>query len=192
MKRILTAWLLLAAAAPALSGCVAVMAAAVEKAYEDRSTAAQLTDAKIHARILAYLTGISADLLADVNTDIWLGRVLLTGTLDDAGTLAAIAAMRADTGLLIDPHSAVGVEVGRARHRDRLRDGRRDASQPLVALATAHPAKFPDAVEKATGIRPELPARFGDLLTRPERVTELPNDPAAVKAHIRARVSVAA
>ena len=114
------------------------------------------------------------------------------GTLDDAGTLAAIAAMRADTGLLIDPHSAVGVEVGRARHRDRLRDGRRDASQPLVALATAHPAKFPDAVEKATGIRPELPARLGDLLTRPERVTELPNDPAAVKAHIRARVSVAA
>ena len=56
---------------------------------------------------------------------------------------------------------------------------------PVVALATAHPAKFPDAVEKASGVRPALPARLADLLSRPERCAVLPNDAAALKAAIR-------
>jgi len=58
----------------------------------------------------------------------------------------------------------------------------------MVTLATAHPAKFPDAVEKATGIRPPLPARMGDLFGRPERVTRVPNELGALQALIAARV----
>ena len=55
----------------------------------------------------------------------------------------------------------------------------------MVALATAHPAKFPDAVERASGIRPALPPHLAELMTLPERITILPNDPAAVEAFIR-------
>jgi threonine synthase len=58
---------------------------------------------------------------------------------------------------------------------------------PMVTLATAHPAKFPDAVEAATGLRPALPPRMGDLFERPERVTRVPNDLAAIEALIRER-----
>jgi threonine synthase len=57
----------------------------------------------------------------------------------------------------------------------------------MVTLATAHPAKFPDAVEAATGIRPPLPARMADLYARPERVTRVPNDVEAIKSLIRER-----
>ncbi len=106
------------------------------------------------------------------------------GTLDDEGTLAVIAETHRETGLLIDPHSAVGIHVGRAV--------RRDGSAPLVALATAHPAKFPDAVEDATGIRPELPPSLANLFEREEHLEILANDPAAVQAFIRARVTVTA
>jgi threonine synthase len=62
----------------------------------------------------------------------------------------------------------------------------------MVALACAHPAKFPDAVERATGIRPALPPELSDLLERPERNTVLPNDLAAVKRFIRARARLGA
>ena len=106
------------------------------------------------------------------------------GALNDEGTLAVIAEIHRETGLLIDPHSAVGVHVGRAV--------RRDGSAPLVALATAHPAKFPDAVEDATGIRPELPPPLADLFEREEHFEVLANDPAAVQAFIHARVTVTA
>jgi threonine synthase len=58
---------------------------------------------------------------------------------------------------------------------------------PVVALATAHPAKFPDAVERATGIRPKLPAHLEDLMERNERFTVLPNDQAALETFIRQR-----
>ena len=56
----------------------------------------------------------------------------------------------------------------------------RAATGPVVVLATAHPAKFPDAVERATGMRPPLPDRLADLLDRPERFEVVPNDLAAV------------
>ena len=55
---------------------------------------------------------------------------------------------------------------------------------PLVTLATAHPAKFPDAVERATGLRPPLPPRVGDLFEREERYVELPGNYAAVAAYV--------
>ncbi len=103
------------------------------------------------------------------------------GCLDDEGTLAAIADCRKRFGETIDPHTAVGYAVAQ-QHR-------RDASVPMVVLATAHPAKFPDAVEKATGVRPALPPRLSDLLERTERVEGLPNDVAMLKALIDERMS---
>lgn len=96
--------------------------------------------------------------------------------LDDPGTLAEIRRVWETTGEIIDPHSAIAVSTARACHGDR--------SVPMVALASAHPAKFPDAVERATGIRPPLPERLADLLERPERMTVLPNDLAAIEAFV--------
>lgn len=78
---------------------------------------------------------------------------------------------------MIDPHSAIGTAAARAVERP--------AGVPVVALATAHPAKFPDAVERACGRRPVLPPRLADLMERPEAMTVLPNDIAAIQAEIR-------
>ena len=83
--------------------------------------------------------------------------------------------------MLIDPHTAVGVAVA-----SRLR---RNTDLAMVCLATAHPAKFPDAVEQATGIRPALPDRLADLLERPEYMVELPNQLDAVRAYIETIVT---
>ena len=91
----------------------------------------------------------------------------------EAETAAAIAATHAATGRLICPHTAVGVHAARVR--------RGDPSVPMVVLATAHPAKFPDAVEAACGVRPALPPRLADLFDRPERVTPVPNRLAAIE-----------
>ncbi|VWX59589.1 threonine synthase [Sphingorhabdus sp. 109] len=79
-------------------------------------------------------------------------------------------------GQIIDPHSAIGLSA--AQHVDL------DPSVPVVTLATAHPAKFPDAVERATGIRPSLPRRVGDLFDREEKYKKLPGDYDAVKDFI--------
>jgi threonine synthase len=102
--------------------------------------------------------------------------------VSDEETLAEIARTHAETGMLIDPHSAVAVAAARKSGR----------SGPLVALATAHPAKFPEAVEKATGIRPALPPRLAGIFDLPERCTVLPRDFSAVKAHIIDRARAAA
>ena len=109
-------------------------------------------------------------------------RLFSAHAIDDARTLEIIAETHAATGLLIDPHTAVAVGAARAE----LAADNGDA--PMVALATAHSAKFPDAVERATRIRPELPAALGDLFERRERMTVLPNDRAAVTRYIRAHV----
>ena len=97
-------------------------------------------------------------------------------SLSDRDTKDVIAREHAATGELIDPHSAIGVGAAEALPRDL----------PTVVLATAHPAKFPDAVEQATGIRPVLPPRLADLASRPERVTTLPNDLRQVQNFVRA------
>jgi threonine synthase len=102
------------------------------------------------------------------------------GRLDDDGTLAAIADCRKRFGETLDPHGAIGYAVAQ-RHR-------RDPAVPMVVLATAHPAKFPDAVQKATGERPRLPARLADLLDRTERVDGLPNHIEALKELIEDRM----
>jgi threonine synthase len=86
---------------------------------------------------------------------------------------------------LLDPHTAIGVAAAR-------RQLAADPSVPVVALSTAHPAKFPDAVERAAGIRPPLPPHLADLMDRPERIAVLPNDVAAVERYIRQTVSAVA
>jgi threonine synthase len=96
--------------------------------------------------------------------------------VNDAETTSIIGDVYAATGMLIDPHTAVG--VGAAR-RSNL-----DPEVPNVVLATAHPAKFPDAVERATGVRPPLPVHLADLFERTERTSLLPNDLAAVQAFV--------
>jgi threonine synthase len=104
------------------------------------------------------------------------------GRADDEATLAAIADCRRRFGETLDPHTAVGYAVAQ-QHR-------RDSRVPMVVLATAHPAKFPDAVERATGERPRLPAPLGDLMERTERVDGLPNDVVALKALIDERMTI--
>jgi threonine synthase len=99
------------------------------------------------------------------------------GRADEATTAATIRRTLETTGELVDPHTAVGLAVA-ARERP-------PAGIPLVTLATAHPAKFADAVHEATGIEPHLPPAFGDLHERPERCLLLPNDLGVVEAGIR-------
>jgi threonine synthase len=108
---------------------------------------------------------------------------LFTGArVDDETTLGVIRRVFEQTGETVDPHTAVGLEAV------RLAGG--EITAPIVALATAHPAKFPDAVARATGERPLLPPRLADLYERPERVTTLPNELRAVQDFIRGRVRV--
>ena len=96
--------------------------------------------------------------------------------LDDEGTLAEIRRLDAG-GYEADPHTAIGIAAARALPCRHL---------PTIAAATAHPAKFPDAMERATGRRPALPKHLADLYDRVERFTPAPNSLDAVEAHIRA------
>jgi threonine synthase len=102
-------------------------------------------------------------------------------SIDDAQTTQIIREVHERTGMLIDPHTAVGVGAARAV--------RRHTDVPMVCLATAHPAKFPDAVEAATGVRPPLPERLADLLDRQERFDVLPVELAAVQAHVERAIA---
>jgi threonine synthase len=100
--------------------------------------------------------------------------------LDDAGTQAEIRRLHEATGYLADPHTAIGVAAARAEPVE--------GGVATVAMATAHPAKFPDAMEKATGQRPALPPRMADLFGRTERFSVMPNDLGAIEAAVRALV----
>jgi threonine synthase len=102
---------------------------------------------------------------------------LFSSARADAGDMAQAMQWAADRcGEIIDPHTAIGVHAARAAGID--------PAVPVVTLATAHPAKFPDAVERATGTRPALPARVGDLFEREERYVELPGTYEAVAAYV--------
>jgi len=96
---------------------------------------------------------------------------------DDAETLATMRWLKHESGVTLDPHSAIGVAAG---SRAVVEPG-----LPMVSLATAHPAKFPDAVEQATGVRPGLPPHLADLFERPERIETVANDAGAVKDAVR-------
>ena len=91
---------------------------------------------------------------------------------------AAIAEWEQRAGIVVDPHTAVGLVVGEAH--------RRNPALPLVSLATAHPAKFGAAVEAATGHPVELPPRLAALAGLPERYEVVPNDLDAVRDRVRA------
>lgn len=87
--------------------------------------------------------------------------------LDDDGTIEGIASYYRNNETLVDPHTAVGLAAA---------DRSAKPDVPMITLATADPAKFPDAVKKATGVRPELPAHLGEIMTKPERFETMAND----------------
>jgi threonine synthase len=99
--------------------------------------------------------------------------------VDETEAAATMRQVRAESGYLVDPHTAVAVAASRKTQGD--------PAIPRVVLATAHPAKFPDAVEAATGERPALPPHLGDLLARPERLSVVANDLAAVEKLVAER-----
>jgi threonine synthase len=104
---------------------------------------------------------------------------LFSSARADADDLAsAIRWAWVNCGELIDPHTACGLHAARVSNLSR--------DVPVVTLATAHPAKFRDAVERATGQRPPLPSRVGDLFEREERCVDLPGDFAAIADYVSA------
>lgn len=105
----------------------------------------------------------------------WIAPVFAAASLDDAATLNVMARMHRDCDMLVDPHTAVGLGATAARRLEGER---------VVTLATAHPAKFPDAVAKATGQHPRLPEHLADLFQREERTTRMPNDLAQIQAFV--------
>ena len=103
------------------------------------------------------------------------------GAYVNAGTLAEIGRLHAQ-GYLADPHTAIGTAAAMAVPPS-------DPAIPIVVAATAHPAKFPDAVRQATGMEAPLPPRLADLYERPERYTRLPNDLGQIQAFVRAHTN---
>lgn len=97
-------------------------------------------------------------------------------------TAQTMASVYKNSGYVLDPHSAVGVFAARA-YRKRAPD------QPVIALGTAYPAKFPDAVERATGVRPPLPDFLAGLYQRNERIHMLENDAKALKDYVKATLA---
>ena len=115
---------------------------------------------------------VPANALAAIRESFAAGRA------SESQTSSTIADVWRQSGYLLDPHTAVGIAVGRELDL---------GAAPVVTLATAHPAKFPAAVKAASGVEPPLPAWLSDLYERPERVDVLANDQGAVEAFMRAR-----
>lgn len=102
-----------------------------------------------------------------------------SGRVSEDETSETIRSMQRRSGEILCPHSAVGAKVA----EDHL------GATPMITLATAHPAKFPDAVEAATGIRPPLPKHMADLYERQERVAEVANDLGQLETLIKERIN---
>ncbi|WP_417270084.1 threonine synthase [Celeribacter sp.] len=102
-----------------------------------------------------------------------------SGRVSEEETSATIKDFYTRTGEVLCPHTAVAVKVAEAHLSD----------VPMISLSTAHPAKFPAAVEDACGIHPDLPERMGDLFGKDERFTVVPNDLAALKALVKERIA---
>ncbi len=134
------------------------------------------------SRVVGWMEDLrtTGEFTLDETTLTALRAVFDAAAVSDADTTAEIGRVWQQHGVLLDPHTAVGVAAAR---RTDLGDG-----VPRVVLATAHAAKFPDAVRAATGQTPPLPPHLADLLDRPERYDVLPNDAAAVEAYVRAHV----
>ena len=132
-----------------------------------RNTMAALTQSRGFSLDKRLLAALRAEFDADRTTE--------------EETAVEIARCWHKSAMLVDPHTAVGICAARRRLAD-------DPATPMVALGTAHAAKFPDAIEHAIGLRPPLPAYMADLFSRPERFTVLPNDQAVIERYIRDRV----
>jgi threonine synthase len=102
----------------------------------------------------------------------------------EAETTREIARSWRETGYLADPHTAVGLCAARQAKVHA-------SGSPLVVLGTAHPAKFPAAIERATGMRPDLPGHLAGLFERQEKISILPNDQSEIERFIRARAACA-
>jgi threonine synthase len=105
----------------------------------------------------------------------WIAPTFRAHRANDAETLAVMKRVYGESGMLVDPHTAVGIASAEACAEPGV---------PTITLATAHPAKFPDAVKKATGVHPALPDHVADLFDREERIVNLPNDLQAIEAFV--------
>ena len=108
--------------------------------------------------------------------------IFAAGRCDEEETFETIRKTLTHSAKLVDPHTAVGLFVGEKC--------RKSGKTPLVTLSTAHPAKFPEAVERATGERPALPQHMADLFERDERLVSLPNDVDTVKSFIKGHARI--
>ena len=99
-------------------------------------------------------------------------RLFAAASVDEHETMVTIKSAYRATHRIVDPHTAVGLAATQRLARPE---------ETVVTLSTAHPAKFPEAVEKATGHRPELPLPLRSILTAPERFKVLANDPSELK-----------
>ena len=112
----------------------------------------------------------------------WITPSFRAARFDDDGTLAEIRRVHFACGQLIDPHTATGTAAVSALRATE--DGR-----PVVTLATAHPAKFPDAVVRATGVHPSLPVHLADIFERVERTNRIADDLSAVQRFVESAVA---
>lgn len=148
-----------------------------------------------HERLLFELSGRDGALTAG-----WMARfrdlgsvevpvdpVFAASSLSDDETLEEIAGLRARSGYLADPHTAIGVGAARRVREAAAQVESEWAELPVVCVATAHPAKFPEAVVGATGVHPELPDSLAGLFDRPERYDLLPADMAELRRYLEAR-----
>ncbi|MDP9128333.1 MAG: threonine synthase, partial [Pseudomonadota bacterium] len=106
-------------------------------------------------------------------------QIFSAARVDDALTLKTIADVYRESGYVLDPHSAVGVAAARQLARE--------LPNPVVMLACAHPAKFPETIRRAIGIAPPLPPLVEDLLRKPERIVKLPADISVIQKFISER-----
>jgi len=105
----------------------------------------------------------------------WIAPTFRAHRANNDETLAVMKRIYSESGMLVDPHTAVGIASAEACAEPGI---------PTITLATAHPAKFPDAVKKATGVHPALPDHVADLFDREERIVNLPNDLQAIEAFV--------
>ena len=105
----------------------------------------------------------------------WIAPTFRAHRANNDETLAVMKRIYGESGMLVDPHTAVGIASAEACAEPGV---------PTITLATAHPAKFPDAVKKATGVHPALPDHVADLFDREERIVDLPNDLQAIEAFV--------
>jgi threonine synthase len=128
--------------------------------------------------VRSVLLALRADGRVDVPAE-WHKAVLAEfdgARLDDDGTVDWIASTHANAELVVDPHTAVGLAAA-SRNADE--------NIPMITLATADPAKFPDAVERAIGVRPELPAHLAEIMSKPERFDVMDNDLSQISDRLR-------